>query len=333
MRSKMLAAIGAALLATTLAQPAEAAVGHWEANLLALPAGHPDATGWVRGTDSHGGYAGHLVLDGHGTVVTWSKGQPTVHPQPTGFESTAVADENSAGTVLCDSVGAASEHQLFLLGRDGGYQGLAQPTEWPLVTAVALNERGDVVGNASNWSGESVVLVWHAADRAHPVEITGLPSLSATDIDDDGTVLLNSYPHSVLWRDGEFQELTTLPGQPYTFAQAIRNGQVTGNSAEFAGGPGQAAVWRTPTEPAALPSSHAAFGINRYGLIVGYDTSATPLAAWLGTRSMGSLPPAPGFTQAWAKAVGDDGTIAGVVSNSEPTTNGGRPVVWRYSLP
>jgi hypothetical protein len=80
---------------------------------------------------------------------------------------------------------------------------------------VALNERGDVVGNATTTGGEPAVLLWRAADRAHPVVITGQPYLSATDIDDDGTILVNSFPNSSFLR-------------PTSSRGGIRNGQVAG---------------------------------------------------------------------------------------------------------
>ncbi|WP_326946198.1 hypothetical protein OG439_43475 [Amycolatopsis sp. NBC_01307] len=325
----------AALLTTTLTQSAEASLGTWRVELLPSPAGYPGATGWVRGTDSHGGFAGNLVLDGASQVVTWSGTQATVHPLPAGLQSPAVADENSAGTVLGDVADASFQRQVFLL-EAGKFRLLPRPADRPYVSAAAINERGDVVATASGWSAEDPeVLLWRAEDREHPVVITGGPYLSATDVDDDGSVLADSFPGAVLWKDGTFTRLTAPPGAGSVHAAAVRTGQVVGNFATADQTPG-GVQWRTPADPVVLPGSGAAFGVNRTGLVVGYGDVSTgrfsPLRVWLGTQPYGTLPPAPGFAAAWAEVVGDDGVVAGTVANSEPTTNTGRPAVWRYSL-
>ncbi|MEU8638749.1 hypothetical protein AB0C38_41735 [Amycolatopsis sp. NPDC048633] len=338
LRTRALAVAAGALLATTLAQPAQAAIGHWEADPLALPPGYSDATGWVRGTDSHGGYAGNLWLDGTSHVVTWSKGQPTLHPAPGDYPSGEVVDENSDGTVLGQAIDMfGTRTQPFLLDH-GEYEMLLAPGDWASLRAVALNERGDVVADAQpNNGGARAVLLWRAEDRAHPVLITGLPFMYAADLDDDGALLVNSFPNSFIWRDGVFEQLTAPPGAAYLNAAGIRNGQVTGSYGASDWLSGEGVWWRSPGQPGVLPSSSTTFGINRYGLIVGYGTRPDPtgplgpLSVWLNGRAMGSLPLA-GFTAGYAKTVGDDGTIAGVVSDRDPSTYGGRPVVWRYSL-
>jgi hypothetical protein len=95
--------------------------------------------------------------------------------------------------------------------------------------------------------------------------------------------------------------------------------------------------WRSAGQPEVLPSSSAASGINQFGLVVGNGTKPDPfgppgpLSTWLAGRAMGPLPLA-GFAAGAAKAVGDDGTIAGEVSDEDPEAYSGRPVVWRYSL-
>jgi hypothetical protein len=333
-RAAVLAA--AAVCAVTSAQPAEAAgLGHWEAELLAMPDGFANATGHVQGNDSHGGYAGDLWVDGTSHIVTWSKGRPTVHPQPDGYEAADVVDENSAGTILGHAKGGFWSQPLVL--DHGRYELLFTPGDWASLRAVALNERGDVLANARpNGGGDAAAVLWPAGDRAHPVVITGLPYLSAADIDDDGTVLLNSFGKSYTWREGAFQQLTAPPGSAYVNAAAIRNGQITGNSLASDMLTGQGVRWRSPGQPEVLPSSSTTFGLNGFGLIAGNGARPDPvgpmgpLSTWLAGRAMGPLPLA-GYTAGYAKAVGDDGTIAGVVSNLNPS-DGGRPVVWRYSL-
>ncbi|MEU4251875.1 hypothetical protein AB0F15_31105 [Amycolatopsis sp. NPDC026612] len=335
-RAAVLAA--AAACAVTLAQPAEAAeapgLGHWEAELLAMPDGFADAFAHVQGNDSHGGYAGDLWLDGISHIVTWSQGRPTVHPQPDGYEAADVVDENSAGTILGDAKGGFWSQPLVL--DHGRYERLLVPGDWASLRAVALNERGDVLANAQPNSGDGVAVLWPAGDRAHPVVITGPPYLSAVDIDDDGTVLMNASGKSYTWRDGVLQQLTAPQGAAYVHAAAIRKGQITGN---FFGSDmlvNHGVRWRSPAQPEVLPSSSTTFGLNRFGLIVGDGPRPDPtgplgpLSAWLAGRALGPLPLA-GYTEGHAKAVGDDGTIAGVVSDGA-LSDAGRPVVWRYSL-
>ena len=336
-RTKALAVAAAALLATTLAQPAQAALGHWEAGFLATPDGYPDATGWVRGTDSHGGYAGNLVLGEESAFVTWSQGRPVVHPVPEGWSRFTVADEHSAGTVLGDTTDAGSQRQVALFDH-GTFRLLPRPVDRPFVTSVALNEHGDVIAKASAWDGsDPAVLLWRAADREHAVVITGQPFLDPADIDDDGTILVNSFPNAFLWSDGEFRQLTAPPEAAYLYVQAIRNGQVAGQYGESDQLHGQAVVWRSADRPEVLPASHSAFGINRYGLVVGTGPMPDPfgppppLSTWFAGRAMGPLPLA-GYADGYAETVGDDGTIAGQVAAFNPSGYGGRPVVWRYSL-
>ncbi|RSM39866.1 hypothetical protein DMA12_28895 [Amycolatopsis balhimycina DSM 5908] len=336
---RVAAVVAAAAITATAAPAAEAAgLGHWRAEFLATPEGYPDATGFVRGNDSHGGYAGNLVLGEASVFVTWSAGRPAVHPLPDGMAHFTVADENSAGTVLGSITDAGFRYQVALFGH-GGFRVLPRPADRPLVSAVALNERGDAIARATASDGsDPAVLLWRADDVEHPVVITGMPYLQAADIDDDGTVLVNSFPGSYLWRDGEFRQLTAPPEAAYLYAQAIRNGQVVGNYGTADQLHGEAVRWRSPEQPEILPSSSSGWGINRYGLVVGYGARPDPfgplgpLSVWLNGRALGPLPLPPGFSLGGAKAVGDDGTIAGVVSNQDPTMYGGRPVVWRYSL-
>jgi hypothetical protein len=52
--------------------------------------------------------------------VTWSAGQPTVHPQPEDFQSADVVDDNSAAGIWS---------QPFVLDHDG-YELLPAPGDW-----------------------------------------------------------------------------------------------------------------------------------------------------------------------------------------------------------
>lgn len=276
----------------------------WRLTLLPLPAGHEDATGYITGTDGHGGYSGYLRIDGGTQVVTWSSGQPAVRGTPPGTEFAETRDQNRAGTII----GNAVDHETgavapFTLAAPG-FRLLA-----PSGFTTAINERGDIVGGIAD-----DVVLWPAGGEPVVVRVD-LPSARAVDIDDDGTVLLASETGNHLWRDGV---LTSL-ADPSAHAMAIRNGRVVGTGL----------LWHEPNAPTPLRNASIASEINGTGLIVGREQAASvngPLAVWRGQAPIERLPVPNGWLGT-AGALADDGTIAGWVSMGNPS-EGGRPAVW-----
>lgn len=276
----------------------------WRLTMLPLPAGHEDATGYVTGTDGHGGYSGYLRIGAGTQVVTWSSGRPAVRGTPPGTEFAETRDQNRAGTII----GNAIDHETgaivpFTLAAPG-FRLLARSG-----FTTAINERGDIVGGIAN-----DVVLWPAGGEPVVVQVD-LPSARAIDIDDDGTVLLASETGNYLWREGVLTRLA----DPSAYAMAIRNGWIVGTGL----------LWREPNAPTPLRDASIASEINGTGLIVGREQATSvngPLAVWRGSAPLERLPVPNGWLGT-AGALADDGSIAGWVSMGNPS-EGGRPAVW-----
>ncbi|MEC3982751.1 hypothetical protein [Amycolatopsis sp. H20-H5] len=325
----LITAVAAATTLSTL--PAEAAAAPaWAATLLPLPAGYPNASGFLTGTDGHGGYAGEFLIGDTSQVVTWTGGKPTVRGVPAGFEFASVRDENSSGVVLGYAIDYDTGHsQTFTL--DGnGFHVLPVPAGYDSAYGVAINNRGDVLAQlVTDDPAKSATALWPALGNGPVVIPNAHRSEVAADLDEDGTILLNYDDHGAfLWKDGVSRDLTVPAGDQYLYASAIKNGSVVGSGAT-------GLLWRTPDDPEALPDSDSARAVNASGLIVGRQpqpsTPYGPVAAWQGTTALGRLPMPEGYAKGSGYAVGDDGTIVGVTSNG-PLDEGGVPVVWRSTL-
>src|SRR5687767_12517205 len=98
----LVAALGFAC--TTMTAPAMAADNaapcNWAVSKVPVPSGHDPQFTRVKGTDSHGNYAGTSYRPGTTTndVVLWTDGQPQVVQEFAHLEALYVQGENSAGT-------------------------------------------------------------------------------------------------------------------------------------------------------------------------------------------------------------------------------------------
>lgn len=329
--------VGLALPTSAAARETSDASGSWTMRYLPMPTGHEDARGYVTGTNSKGVYSGFIGTELGPEVVTWKGGKATLHGAPAGFEHATAWDQNSSGTIVGEALDSETgEARPFTL--DGSkFRVLPLPEGFSSLNVRAMNEPGDIVGIAfpSDDGNPSAAVLWPASDYHSPVILDlNLPSADVRDIDDDGTILVDSYeagPH--LWRDGVLQTLAVPDGYTQATVQAIRKGRVVGHASSEADPGGQGFLWVTPADPRPLRGSTTASNINAFGLIAGREASPTShqgtLAVWLGTYSAGRLQMPEGYNGA-AGVVGDDGTIAGHVS-TQPLDEGGRPVVWRYT--
>lgn len=328
--------VGVAPVASAAAQEVSDGAGGWTVNYLPMPRGFEDARGYVMGTDSKGMYSGFIGTGVGAEVVTWKGGKATLRGTPVGFEYAAAWDQNRSGTIAGDAIDYDSGGSRPFTLDGSRFRVLPLPDGFSSTNVRAMNDRGDVVGLAfGSDGGTDAAVLWPAGDYDSPAVLElNLPDPDVRDIDDDGTLLLDSYeagPH--LWRDGILQKLTVPDGYTHPNVSAMRRGRVVGHASSEAEPGGQGFLWLTPTDPRPLQGSETAFGINSFGLIVGREPIPTshqgPLAAWLGTYPAGRLPMPAGHNGA-GHVVGDDGTIAGHVS-TRPLDEGGRPVVWRYS--
>lgn len=341
-RGSLLLCGAVAVLVAGLASPSVAAThvgatqnAGWTVSLLPLPKELPNANGYMTGTDGNGNYSGWL----DGQVVTWSDGEPTLRGAPAGFEGAWSTDQNGAGVVVGYAQRPDSVFSRAFALRGNEFQLLPSPAGFTDTSASAINSRGDIVGSASEPTPgeptESVAVLWKADDPAHPVVLdTGMTGPVPQDIDDDGTILLDSLGDGEqrLWRNGALLSLTVPRGFNGNYLSAVRNGRVVGNA--YSGADARGVVWRSPDDPRILPRSVQAYGINSAGLILGRKPpnvpTTGPLAVWDGTRLVGELPTPPGQPYAQADVIGDDATIVGHVNESPLDSGPGKPVVWRY---
>ncbi|MFJ9783639.1 hypothetical protein ACIRSS_28950 [Amycolatopsis sp. NPDC101161] len=317
-----------AIAVTALGAPADAAAIRipWRPTILPLP---PGATsGNITGSDGKGEYTGTFTVNGVTQAVSWRNGQPFLRGVPSGFERVDANDENSSGVV----VGTIHDYETFTSRTytldASGYHIKDNPAGYQEVTGVAINTRGDVLGEAYQPKVGSAIVLWRA-DGSAPVVIPETGDVSnPRDLDDDGTILLDSGVGSALWKDGVLRYLSPSPAVQAE-GSAIRNGVVVGWRT------GQAARWSTPDGWVGLEGGGVATSINKAGLTVGLvPTPSGPqiygnATVWRGTVP-GVVQGPSGYSTFRAEVAADDGTLAGYASN-DATPSSGVPVIWRLT--
>ncbi|MFJ1768094.1 hypothetical protein ACIOD2_47795 [Amycolatopsis sp. NPDC088138] len=301
--------------AVTAPSAAAAAACTWTAHKIVAPDGYLDTDVNIRGTDSHGNYSGDVddrSVD-MGKVVLWTGGKPRIPEALAPFVYPHVADENAAGTVLLDGGLPSATRGVYLFS--GGHLGpgtltrLPDPPGYRLESAVALNDRGDVLASATSLAdGHRVSVLW-AVLAAGP-RIIDVPDRSGMDLDDDGTVLLGAPDNKLggLWRAGVVTPLTG-EDRPVLIRQ-IRNGVVVGTAID-SWPASRALAWHGPADPRPLEQGGTAEATNKHGLIAGSLTNLIgPSAVWQDTKLLGLLP-FPDGGDADVYVVGDDGVIFG----------------------
>lgn len=315
------AALAALTFGTVLTAPAAHAAEPctWTVQKVPTPGGFEARYTRVEGTDSHGNYSG-TVTDlsvNMARVVLWTDGQPRIPAALANFVYPSVADENSAGTVLLSGSLPSTDVGVYLFA--DGHRGpgtltrLPTPDGYRVESAVALNERGDVLASGSATAdGHPVSILW-STFAAGPLVID-TPAGSGIDLDDDGTVLLaprDGKPGS-LWRHGQVIPLT---GEDhFLLLRAIRNGVVVGTAVD-AWPASRALAWHGPDDPRPLERGGTAEAVNAHGLIAGSLTDLTGLpAVWQDTELLGALP-VPDGVDADLFVVGDDGVVYGTTGS------------------
>lgn len=207
------------------------------------------------------------AINNHGQVVGWS----TLKPGPDPNNPTQYPDPRRATHPFLWQTGRMTDL--------GTFRGL------PISTAVAINERGDVIGTASWWSGgnlhESKAFSWQKG------RLTALPTRGGDDtyaiaINNRGEIAggsqdADTWSHPVLWRNGKLTDLGligTHAGDAFSGtggASAINDiGQVVGEITK--GQAGHAFVWQDGlmTDLGKLGGTESeAIAINEHGQVVG----------------------------------------------------------------
>lgn len=228
--------------------------------------------------------AGRVYFAGPRIRVTfWDHGQQRDVDMP--GEDGSLTDVNAHGVAVGYSYTGEGITTAWLY-RDGRLT----PLPGGNARAMAVNDRGDVVGNQSTepWSTTSTPVVWRAgSDGPTPLPLPeGKRSASAIDIDTDGTILGEAFApgdrsHTgYVWRpDGTATALAGLTGASKTWPAAIRDGWVVGQDVQDTGNIRMltAARWNLDTGQVTeypvteMVSPH---GVNSNGWVVGQRSLA-----------------------------------------------------------
>ncbi|MFI6094343.1 hypothetical protein ACIA8G_02250 [Lentzea sp. NPDC051213] len=291
----------------------------WAASKIAAPDGYDPAGVRVRGTDSRGNFVGVVSIPAanNSKVAVWTDGRPRVADELGELMYPSVADENSSGTVLL-SAGFVAEGRSKTVLFTGAHTGrgttteLVAPAGYRVTGGTALNERGDVLGSAEPVTGGKTVSVLWSTLAAGPIVIDSSAGLG-TDLDDDGTVLLedSSTGLASLWRNGEVTRLA-LPEGNRPVISGLRSGKVIGY--HVTSWPGaQSFLWDGPANVLELEQGGTAAAINAGGLIAGRrDAIDGKTGVWRNTTFLGDLPLPDGLRSVTdLYLIGDDDTIFG----------------------
>jgi probable HAF family extracellular repeat protein len=237
--------------------------------------------GWALGVQSDSPFLG-------GTPVAWTPAGrlvtlPVLPPGtvPSG-DVAGTSRINDRGRVALDLV--VDGVNRAAVWRVGGNVTLLPTLGGSTSRAVAINRRGDVIGQSSTADGASHASLWRARDRriVDLGTLTGSGNSRALVLDDRGDVVglsvgADGGDRPFLWRAGTMTELPTL-GSTTSFPPALpvdmdHRGRVVG-SADVPGGPSHAILWQNgqivdlgaladPTRPS------LALDINERGQVLG----------------------------------------------------------------
>ena len=323
-RLAIIAAMGLAFTALAAPVAATAASCDWAVSKVMTPDGYDARSTYVRGTDSHGNYAGTASRPGANTndLVIWTGGQPRVVQELKYLQWLQMAGQNSAGTVLVDGRNVAqSRWEVLLYSASGVITQLTAPAGYRVSGATALNERGDVLGYGERISdGVRVGILWSTIAVAPQIidPAAGTPK----DLDDDGTVLLrgdgSGAKAGALWRGGKVTPLEAKG--KYAYLEGIRGGKVIGYEFNGVWPESQALLWDRDGNAREIDDAGTAFSINAGGLITGErSTMVGHEAVWRDTAFLGELPYPDGVTSVTETFVsGDDDSLFSHASEYGP---------------
>jgi probable HAF family extracellular repeat protein len=246
---------------------------------------------------------------------------------PGSFFPSGLFDINSRGQAVGSAALGTGDNERAILWQDGTLSDLGALPDYPLSAAAGINERGQIVGSATDGVRSRAVL-W--ADGA-VTDLTppGWAWCVAGDINNRGDIVGTcarpaGFNVAVLWRDSVLTELGVLPGSNESVATAINDaGVVIGSVRTTSEDRSTAFRWVAGTMTA-LPvppgtASTQAFDINAAGTIVGMaagPSGASPQpVVW---RATGVAP----LSGTWGRVIGEArginnrGDVVGVTHGS-----------------
>jgi hypothetical protein len=272
---------------------AQAAPHHAMCRAIALPVPAGTTTSTVNGGAPTGRY---LVGVGDGTGLVWRDGRVTSIDAAPLAPAIRVDfnDINSHGVVVGERMTDSNTfHTDAFVYRAGRFTLLRAPDPGDVTQAVAINSRGEIVGNAY-FAAAWHPVVWRE-DRPGSVRVLPIPAGGgyAGDIDDDGTVVgyLAPWPPGTLYVwpvHGAPHALPVPAGSIGGNAVSIRSGMVAGNVFDPVTGSTVATVWHLRTGIITKSAVQgAALSVNRWGTlgsagaIVHADGRVVPVVGWV----------------------------------------------------
>lgn len=236
------------------------------------------------------------------------------YAQATGVSGTGQAVGFSSPT--SNSGGAA-----FLWRQESGIRALKLPSGFTNSAAWAINNVGDVIGQAALSNGNLHALLWthqgRVIDLGAPKGSTGSTAYDLNDLDE----VIGTGNNAFVWTPaGGFHDLGTLPGGTFTVGWRVNNAGEAVGFGDTPIGTDHAFLW-TPKhgmkELRLLPggSTSEALGNNNFRQIVGSSDSTVPnlhAALWNNDgEEIVDLGVLTGFVTSDANAINDSGVVVG----------------------
>ena len=243
---------------------------------------------------------------------------------PDSIFASGLSEINNRGQAVGKAALGSGDNERAILWQDGTLIDLGALPDYPLSGAAAINERGQIVGAASDGFRSRAVL-WEDG-AITDLTPTGWAWCAASDINGRGDVVGTcarpaGFNMAVLWRDGVLTELGVLPGSNESAAAAINDaGVVIGSLRTTSEDRSTAFRWVDGTMtalpvPPGTTSTHA-FDINAAGTIVGMATGpsgASPQpVVWRGTV-VAPLSGTWGSVIGEARGINNRGDVVGVI--------------------
>jgi hypothetical protein len=259
------------------------------ATVLKLPAGTPtDVHSHLTASDPTGRYqVGSVQLNAQGDsqALFWNDGAPQVL-DPTPSARSFALDVNSEGTVLGTTTDAAGQSEPWLYS-NGTYRKLHLPAGMDAISARALNERGDVVGDGlDSATGNSTPVVWPAGSnpRRLPADI----GTYTVDINDAGVVIgdfaTDKGQTGMVWTSWDEKGTPLVgTGDARVGLTAIRGNYITGVQSFEEDGSVIGGLW-TIGNPEVVSYPAILDGVNSAGDVAYFEAGKTIVARQNGTR-------------------------------------------------